>query len=71
IISERKLIFGGDLNIVPWFELAILHIVVFHPHKRGIDICFGITVSLAKKPLILILLTLALHNNHQIFCEIV
>src|SRR5690606_40761434 len=31
-IVGAELVFGADLGIVDWLELAILQVVLFHPH---------------------------------------
>jgi hypothetical protein len=48
IISKGILPLGCHLYIVAGFKLAILHIVVFHAHERGILIRFGVAVSITK-----------------------
>jgi hypothetical protein len=44
-----KLIFSTDLQIVSGFELAVLHVVVFHAHKGGAGIGFGTGVAIAQR----------------------
>ena len=39
-MNQYVLIAGGCLNIIAGFELAILHMVLFHVHEGGIMIGF-------------------------------
>ena len=34
------------LDIVGWKQLVVAHIILFHPHKRGIMICLGVAVAI-------------------------
>ena len=43
-VAEDKLIFGADLYIVTRLELAVSHMIFFHPHERSIFV--GLTVAI-------------------------
>lgn len=42
------------LEIVSWLQLPISHSIFLHPHKRGIVICFRVTVAFAAYVYLLI-----------------
>src|SRR5690606_18115851 len=47
-IVGDELVFGADLGIVGWLELAILHVVLFHPHEHGIGIGLAIAIAISQ-----------------------
>ena len=44
-IMGDELFLGTDLCIVGGFELAVLHVVLFHAHKHSIGIGLAITIA--------------------------
>src|SRR5690606_11427640 len=47
-VMGDELIFGADLGIIGWLKLAILHVVLFHPHKHSIGIGLAITIAISQ-----------------------
>lgn len=38
-IVQDKLSVGTDLRVVSGLELPVLHVVLLHPHERGVIVC--------------------------------
>jgi len=35
-VADDKLVFRSDLHVVTGLELAISHMIIFHPHEGGL-----------------------------------
>ena len=44
-IVQDELSVGTDLRVVSGLELPVPHVVLLHPHKRGIGVCLGVVVA--------------------------
>ena len=44
-IVQDELSVGTDLRVVSGLELPVPHVVLLHPHERGIGVCLGVVVT--------------------------
>ena len=44
-IVQDELSVGTDLRVVSGLELSVPHVVLLHPHERGVGVCLGIAVA--------------------------
>ena len=44
-IVQDELSVGTDLRVVSGLELPVPHVVLLHPHERGVGVCLGVAVA--------------------------
>jgi len=44
-IVQDELSVGTDLRVVSGLELPVSHVVLLHPHERGVGVCLGVAVA--------------------------
>ena len=44
-IVQDELSVGTDLRVVSGLELSVSHVVLLHPHERGVGVCLGVAVA--------------------------
>ena len=47
-IVQDELSVGTDLRVVSGLELSVPHVVLLHPHERGVGVCLGVAVAPVK-----------------------
>ena len=43
--AHHKLVFGAHLQVVAWFQLIVLNVIILHAYESRIDIGLGIAVA--------------------------
>lgn len=63
-VAEHELVFRSDLHVVARLQLAVSHMIFFHPHKRRIRIGLAEAVPFTKKRLLMLVF---LQTRQQVF----